>query len=63
MQTEMNTEMCEITFEELDAVAGGTVDIKIDWRPSADTANLSKALQTFWNAVSAEARADAVRKA
>ena len=63
MRTEMNTEMREITFEELDAVAGGTVDIKIDWRPSADTVNLSKALQTLWNAVFGGGAGHAVRKA
>ena len=51
MRTEMNTEMREITFEELDAVAGGTVDIKIDWRPSPDTVTFSKAIETLWNAV------------
>ena len=52
MRTEMNTEMRELTIEETDAVNGGEMTSpKIDWRPSPDTVNLSKAIETLWNAV------------
>ena len=50
MQTEMNTEMRELTIEETDAVNGGEMTSpKIDWRPTPEQQLLSKAITQLWH--------------